>query len=108
MPKYGRLSKQSDFSNIYKNGKKWHFIGANIYFLPSENMRFAAVASKKIGNAVTRNRAKRRLRAMFALCYDSLKVGEYVMIAKDTLNTLEHKKAMKNLQWALGKLGAFK
>ena len=40
------------------------------------------VASKKIGNAVKRARAKRRLRALFLKMIPILKNGEYVLVAK--------------------------
>ncbi|SFP25607.1 ribonuclease P protein component [Hydrogenimonas thermophila] len=40
------------------------------------------VASKKIGNAVKRARAKRRLRALFLKMIPMLKNGKYVLVAK--------------------------
>jgi len=39
-------------------------------------------ATKKIGNAVIRNRAKRRLRALFVKHSPTLKDGSYVFVAK--------------------------
>jgi len=44
--------------------------------------RVGFVASKKIGNAVKRVRAKRRLRALFLKMIPMLKNGEYVLVAK--------------------------
>ena len=41
-------------------------------------------ATKKIGNAVKRNRSKRRLRALFLKYSDSLKNGTYVFVAKQS------------------------
>jgi len=43
------------------------------------------VASKKIGNAVHRNRAKRLLRAHFIENINSIKSGSYVLVAKPML-----------------------
>ena len=99
MPKYGRLSHASEFAKVYKNAKKWHCYDASVYFLAADEFRFAAVASKKIGNAVARNRAKRRLRAIF-------KLGDYVIIAKDSLLSSKYSQASKNIRWALKKIGA--
>ncbi len=39
-------------------------------------------ATKKLGNAVKRNRAKRRLRTLFCTYSDSLKDGTYIFVAK--------------------------
>ncbi len=44
--------------------------------------RVGFVASKKLGNAVRRARAKRRLRALFLKAAPGLRPGEYVMVAK--------------------------
>jgi len=54
------------------------------------------VASKKIGNAVYRNRAKRLLRAHFIENIDLISSGSYVLVAKPKLlskNYLEIKKS---------------
>lgn len=106
MPKYGRLSHTSEFAKVYKNAKKWHCYDASVYFLPASELRFSAVASKKIGNAVARNRAKRRLRAIFSELASGAKLGDYVIIAKDTLLSSNYAGASKNIRWALNKIGA--
>ena len=60
-------------------------------------------ATKKLGNAVKRNRAKRRMRAIFYSYSNSLKSGSYVFVAKVTLFdttyeqlNLDFKKILKN------------
>lgn len=106
MPKYGRLSHTSEFAKVYKNAKKWYCYDASVYFLPASELRFSAVASKKIGNAVARNRAKRRLRAIFRELASGAKLGDYVIIAKDSLLSSPYATASKNIRWALNKIGA--
>lgn len=106
MPKYGRLSHASEFAKVYKNAKKWHCYDASVYFLVADELRFAVVASKKIGNAVARNRAKRRLRAIFSELASTAKLGDYVIIAKDSLLSSKYSQASKNIRWALKKIGA--
>ena len=62
-----RIKKKKDFLFIYKQGKRYrgkHFI---LIYLPN-NLNFsrmAVVAGKKKGNALKRNKIKRRLRALF-------------------------------------------
>ncbi len=47
-------------------------------------------ATKKIGNAVVRNRAKRRLRALFCEYSNTLKDGTYIFVAKQSLFSASH------------------
>lgn len=76
-----------------------------LFAVPNEkDCKVGFVASKKIGNAVKRARAKRRLRALFLKMIPFLKDGEYVLVAKPTIldmpfTELEKafKRAMKQL-----------
>ena len=98
MAKYARIRHQAEFSSIYKNGKKWHCEQASVYFL----------ASKKIGNAVKRNKAKRRLRAVFGNLCARLKNGSYIIVAKENITSATFDILAKNLNWSMSKMGAFK
>lgn len=62
-----RLRLTSQFTEAYDQNRRWH--GRHmVLFLrsgPDASMRLGVVASKKVGNAVDRARAKRRLRDAF-------------------------------------------
>jgi len=64
------------------------------------------VASKKIGNAVHRNRAKRLLRAHFIENIDLLSEGSYVLVAKPALLTESFLEIRKSYLHALKKCAA--
>lgn len=68
----------------------------------------AVVASKKVGKAVLRNRAKRVLRASFACVADELKNGTYILVAKGGVENFNLNMASKNIRWSFKKLGCFK
>jgi ribonuclease P protein component len=56
------LSRKSDFHKVYENGVKEVGRLLVVYLLPADDMARSVVASRKIGNAVCRNRAKRLMR----------------------------------------------
>ncbi len=62
-----RLRRKADFEKVYSKGRRVpgrFFIG---YFLFRERgaLRVGVVASRRVGDAIRRNRAKRRLREVF-------------------------------------------
>lgn len=82
---------------VYKQATKiWHTPYFVLFFKKSDIRTVGFVASKKVGNAVHRNRAKRLLRAHFIENIDLITSGSYVLVAKPDLlsqNFLETKKS---------------
>jgi len=72
-----------------------------------EGYQVGIVASKKVGNAVHRNRAKRLLRAHLLENIDNLKTGKYILVAKPNLLTSEYNKTTEEIFKALKRLKAF-
>jgi len=60
-------------------------------------------ATKKIGNAVVRNRSKRRLRSLFVKYSSSLKDGYYIFVAKSTTSQIQAKKLEKDFEKVLSR-----
>jgi len=82
---------------VYKHASKTrHTPYFVLFYKKSSEYKVGFVASKKIGNAVHRNRAKRLLRAHFIENIDLLSSGSYVLVAKPDIlnqNFLETKKS---------------
>ncbi len=64
-------------------------------------------ASKKVGNAVKRNLAKRRMRALFFEIQESLKDGTYIFVAKDRMCQMSYESLKKGFLWSLRRLDCY-
>lgn len=57
-----RITRRSDYSRIYKEGAKFPGKYLLLFALKAENLKVGITVSGKVGIAVERNRAKRRIR----------------------------------------------
>lgn len=113
MTRFGRLLRRADFLRIAAAKKKWVAPGmiVQIDHAGEGIPRLGFTASKKVGNAVKRNRARRRLReAIRKVSSNTEFAGDIVLIARpstvdrpwaDLLEDLET--AVKNLNRRLEK-----
>jgi ribonuclease P protein component len=106
----GRLKKRPEFLCVAQKGKKWVSPGVIIQSLETDKnaVRFGFTATKKIGNAVIRNRAKRRLRAIADTLYNdpqlSIKSNDLVFIARAVTPTYDWDQLLKDAKWCLKRL----
>ena len=70
-------------------------------------MQVAFVSSKKVGNAVHRNKARRKLRALVLEKEKLLQNGKYIFVAKNELFERDHKILQKDFDFAMKKLGLY-
>ena len=73
-----------------------------LFYLSQPNIhKVGFTATKKLGNAVKRNRAKRRMRAIFRELSPTLKDGSYVFVAKVGLFDTSHENLLKDFKKVL-------
>ena len=108
------LKKRKDFVLSNKFAKKKfskNFIIQKHTHLDDKNasLKFGFTATKKIGNAVSRNRAKRRMRALVSrfikdnnTCFDNK--SSYVLVAKSSLNKALFTNLYSEMEQCLNKL----
>lgn len=103
-----RIRESKQYNNIYQNGKK--FLGKCLIVFIMENdlgiNRFGIVTSKKIGNAITRNKAKRRLRALVKENRLKLKQGyDLVLVCRPLISKVKYSQIEKDLFIVMRKTG---
>ena len=76
--------------------------------MPTENTKLAFVASKKVGNAIKRAKAKRKLRALFLKYENKVIKGKYIFVAKEKIFEKDYKTFEKDFVYAMKKLQLLK
>jgi ribonuclease P protein component len=95
-----RLLNRKDFVNLNRLGKKRHTAHFVIIFNRNGRTisRLGITVGKKTGNAVTRNRIKRRIREFFRLHKHEIPKGyDIVIVAKRFAGTLNYWKIKEEL-----------
>ncbi|MDR0854211.1 MAG: ribonuclease P protein component [Clostridiales Family XIII bacterium] len=83
------LRDKRDFTRLYKKGKAVHEKYIVLFYIENglDYNRRAFLASKKVGNAVHRNRARRLMKEAFRLHADKVKIGvDVLFIARNTID----------------------
>ena len=100
MKKNFRVKREKDFKAIFKDGTSFANRKFVVYQLEKQqnHFRVGLSVSKKLGNAVTRNQIKRRIRHILQSVKGSLvEHVDFVVIARKGVETLEYAEMEKNL-----------
>lgn len=85
MKKHVTLKKKRDFSRLYNKGKSFVAPSVVVYVLRNRvrQTRIGITTSKKVGNAVERNRARRVIRAAYRQLFLRVRPGfDLVFVAR--------------------------
>lgn len=101
MKKMYRVKKNSDFQMVFQQGTSFANRQFVVYQLSKEKQpyfRIGLSVSKKLGNAVVRNRTKRLIRQVFTELKEDINIGnDYVIIARKPCVELEYEEFKKSL-----------
>lgn len=89
LPPERRIRKGSEFAAVLRKGRKRRCPLFTLYILPTpsrDRARLGIIASRRVGGAVQRNRAKRLLREVFRLHGSQLPAGvDLVAVARNSI-----------------------
>ena len=100
MKKSFRVKREKDFKAIFKDGTSFANRKFVVYQLENQqnHFRVGLSVSKKLGNAVTRNQIKRRIRHILQSVKGSLvEHVDFVVIARKGVEGLDYAEMEKNL-----------
>jgi len=98
-----RIRKNSEFMAIMK-GKRLSVDGLSLFYIKNEkgNFRIGIAVSKKLANAVTRNRVRRQIRDCVMKTLRDQTIGfDLVFVARRELINAEYEKIMKAVETVL-------
>ena len=107
MKKTFRIKKNEDIEKIIKGKKS---VGNKNYIIyikensEAKHFRLAMSVSKKIGNAVVRNRQKRLIKQAFNVFKDETLAFDIFVIARNNSTTLLYKEVEENIYHLLQKV----
>ncbi len=113
MSSFSQLKKRTDFLKVAQEGEYKTSATLIVQRLtlsscsPTQQFRVGFTASKRVGNAIKRNKAKRRMREMTRLWLKertSLPCGDFVLIAKASLVTASFEKIQADFKKVLAHL----
>lgn len=105
------LRRKSDFSAIYNKGKS---VGSTyvVLFYKKNGLaynRTAFLASKKVGNSVARNRARRLMRESYRELNKGFAIGyDLIFIARNTICNSKCADVKKSMEAAAKRIGVLK
>lgn len=104
-----RLRKPAHFQRVRRTGRSWSstLIALNAVHNKRRQSRCGFVVGKRIGNAVNRNRARRRLREAVRLAFDRIAPGwDLVFVVRSAaLMTVEFAELQATVEQLLRRAG---
>ena len=103
-----RLKKNRAFQYVYRKGHSVACRNLVMLLAPGRELKVGFSVSRKTGNAVTRNRIKRRLRECFRPWIGDVKTGLYVIVARPSAAEAAFADLRKDVQYLLKKQDALR
>lgn len=101
-----RLRKRSGFQAVFADGKNYSAKQVAMYVLKGPK-RYGFIASKKVGNSVQRNRARRLMREVIRLHIEEIRNDvQIILIARPNIKGVSYVEVEKSIMYLLKKANA--
>lgn len=101
-----RMKKKAGFQTVFAHGISYTSKHVVIYIFKRRPKQYGFIASKKVGNAIKRNRAKRLLREVVRLNLDIIRVEcQMILIARTAINGASLQDVEKSVLYIWRKAG---
>ena len=107
-----RIKKRPEYLAVSATRRRWVTPSFILQAKPSNDTealpRAGFTASRKVGNAVKRSKAKRRIReaARFVVPEHGLNGWDYVFVCRECMTDYPFEKLCSDIKWALAKLAS--
>ena len=105
MERQYRLKKNRAFQYVYRRGQSAACRDLVMLRAKGRELKVGFSVSKKVGNAVTRNKIKRRLRECFRPYLGDVKTGLYVIVARPSAAEATFQSLQRDVRYLLRKHG---
>ena len=99
------LGRNKQYAYVYRRGKSWPGRRMVLIYLKARFLKVGFSVSSKVGNAVTRNRLRRRMKEDFRLLRPSLAPGKYIFVARSAAVTADNAAMAAEMRALLKKAG---
>ena len=107
MERQYRLQKNSAFQYVYRRGHSVACRNLVMLLAPGRELKVGFSVSRKVGNAVVRNRIRRRLRECFRPLLGDVKPGLYVFVARPSAAKATFQSLQRDVRYLLKKQEAY-
>ena len=105
MNKEHRVRKNEEFQQIIRCKQSFANSSFVVYYKKNnEHLRVGISVSKKLGNAVVRNRIKRQVRMMVSSKFEKNKKCDYIIIVRNKYLNSSYEENMKQLEYIYNKI----
>jgi ribonuclease P protein component len=106
-----RLTRNDDFQKVYRFGKSAANYQFVVYYRPNqavEKFRLGVSVSKKIGNAVVRNRVRRKIKEIVRLSEEQIKPHiELILIVRKPAAEMDYASLQRSVVHVLNRAGIY-